>query len=268
MSRKYTIIFRACDIVNAVNKNPRPFDLPKPELIKICFQSLIDSLQGVDHKIIVLGDKLSDDMVLFFKSFKVELILGSYGNDASIRETFKIAGALQDDEWVYFCEDDYLHQANSFQVIDNFLNERNEIFKRKVRPYNLSTFRNLAKHDLFIHPADNPYQYLSRYRKPAIIVASKDCHWRQIPSVTFTFLTKASSVKKYMSIFMECSHKANDRRMSRKIFGRFSLFTKAICFTPLPGLSSHMHRDIMSPFVNWEKLVESYQDKMKYSVLQ
>lgn len=253
-------------MVNAVNKNPRPFNLTKAELIKICFLSLVDSLRNVDHKIIVVGDKLSEDMIAFFKSFKIELILGSYGNDASIRETFKIASTVHDDEWVYFCEDDYLHQANTFQVIDNLLNETEEIFKRKVKLYNLSTFVDLAKRDLFIHPADNPYQYLSRYRKPAIILASKDCHWRQIPSFTFTFLTKASSVKKYMPIFIECSNKANDRRMSRKLFGGFSLFTKAICFTPLPGLSSHMHRDIMSPFVTWEKLILHYQEKLKHLV--
>ena len=82
MPQKYTIIFRACDSVNAVNKNPRPFNLSKSELIKICFLSLIDSLQGIDHRIIVLGDKLSEDMINFFKSYKLDLILGSYGNDA------------------------------------------------------------------------------------------------------------------------------------------------------------------------------------------
>src|SRR6187402_1667128 len=107
--RKYTIIFRACDSVTSVNKSPRPFQLTKAQLIKICFMSLLDSLKGFDYRIIILGDKLSNEMIDFFNSFEVDLRLGSYGNVASIRESIQIASTINDDEWIYFCEDDYLH---------------------------------------------------------------------------------------------------------------------------------------------------------------
>ena len=262
---KYNVIFRACDIVNAVNKNPRPSNLEKGQLIKLCFLSLVESLKDVDFKIIVLGDKLSEDMIAFFNYFKVDLRLGSFGNDGSILETIKIASTIPDDEWVYFCEDDYMHVPHAFRFIDQFINERSSLFIKKFKPYNLSTLVNLKDKDLFIHPPDYPDRYQPVYRKHSLILASSDCHWRQVNSTTFTFLTKSSSIKKHFSLFKKASVKARDRFFSRKLYGRvgFGFWSSSVCFSPMPGLSAHMHRDTMTPLVDWEKLVQEYSAKVE-----
>lgn len=263
--RKYNVIFRACDIVNAVNKNPRPFNLEKGQLIKLCFLSLVESLKGLDFKIIVLGDNLSDDMINFFNSFKVDLRLGSFGNDRSILETIKIASTIPDDEWVYFCEDDYLHVPHAFKIIDRFIHEQNSLFNEKKKFGNLSTLVNLKDIDLFIFPPDYPDRYKPTNRKHSLILVSSDCHWRQVSSTTFTFLTKSSTIKKHLSLFKKSSMKARDRLFSRKLFGRTGLgfWTSSMCFSPMPGLSSHMHRDTMTPLVNWEKLVLEFSAKIE-----
>jgi hypothetical protein len=263
VKRKYNIIFRTCDSVNSFNKSPRPFDLTKSQLIKICFLSLIESLEGFDYRLIILGDELSDEIINFFNFFKVEMHLGSYGNYASIRESLNIADTISKDEWIYFCEDDYLHVPSSFSVIDNFINERDELFRQQIKLYNLSSIVNLQRKDLFIHPPDYPDRYKPKYRKHSLILLSKDCHWRQINSVTFTFLTESATVKKYSSLLMACSINANDRRLSRRLFGRIPLFANSICFSPLPGLSTHMHQDTMTPLVNWGELVYAYSEKIR-----
>jgi len=262
VKRKYTIIFRACDSVNSFNKSPRPFDLSKVQLIKICFLSLIDTLKGFDYRIIILGDKLSNEMIAFFNSFEVEMCLGNYGNDASIRESLKIAGKIKDNEWIYFCEDDYLHTPNSFSVIDNFLNERNQLFVQEIKPYNLSSMVNLHAKDLFIFPPDYPDRYFPKYRRHSLIVQSSDCHWRQITNITFTFLAKASTVKKNLTLLEEASQKANDSLLSRKLFGHFGFLASAICFSPMPGLSTHMHVNSMTPLREWEKITAVYKSKI------
>ena len=270
--RKYNIIFRACDIVNAVNKNPRPFNLEKAQLIKLCFLSLVESLKDLDFKIIVLGDKLSEEMITFFNRFEVELHLGNFGNAASFRETLKIASTIPDDEWIYFCEDDYLHVPHAFRIIDHFLNERNSLFNQKKKLDNLSTLLNLKDKDLFIFPPDYPDRYKPRYRKHSLILVSSDCHWRQVTNITLTFLTKSSAIKKHFSLFKKSSVKAGegtlgnaDRLLSRKLFGRFGcgFWTSSVCFSPIPGLSTHMHRDTMTPLVNWEKIIRDYISKVE-----
>lgn len=259
--RKYNIIFRACDIVNAVNKNPRPFNLEKGQVIKLCFLSLVESLKDLDFKMIVVGDKLSEEMISFFNSFEVELHLGNFGNDASIRETLKIASTIPNDEWIYFCEDDYLHLPHAFDFIDHFLDERDSLFKQKKKFFNLYRGVNLKNKDLFIIPPDYPDHYSPKYRKSSLILFSSDCHWRQVRYITFTFLTKSSTIKKNYSLFKKASVKARDRKISRRLFGDFGFGfgTSSMCFSPIPGLSTHMHRDTMTPLQNWEKLMLEYK---------
>lgn len=270
--RKYNIIFRACDIVYAVNKNPRPFNLEKGQLIKLCFLSLIESLKDFDFKIIVIGDKLSEEMIAFFNCFEVELHLGNFGNDASFREALKVASKIPNDEWIYFCEDDYLQVSHAFEFIDHFLEERDSLFNQKKKFFNLFPDVILKDKDLFIFPPDYPDRYDPGNRKSALILFSNDCHWRQVRNITFTFLTKSSTIKKHLALFKKASFNARegsmgnaDRKISRSLFGKlgFSFRTSAECFSPIPGLSTHMHRDTMTPLVDWEKLVLEYTAKAK-----
>ena len=258
------IIFRTCDSVNSVSKNLRPYGLSKIEIIKICFLSLCDAFKNLQCRIIVLGDNLSEESIQFFKKFNVEIHIGKYGNDASILESIKIANNAAKDEWIYFCEDDYLHTADSFTLIENFLNERFEILKQKVKLYNLSSFINLSKKDLFIFPPDYPDRYLPKYRKHSLILHSTNCHWRQVTNVTFTFLTHSATVKKHLALLKKSSHRANDRLLSRRLFRQFGFFSSAVCFSPLPGLSTHMHLTTATPLRNWESLVLDYKDKLHY----
>lgn len=260
----YTIIFRACDKIVAVNNNPRPFGLSKTDLVKICFLSLYKALNGFPHRIIVLGDSLSDTLISFFSKYPVELHQGTFGNDNSIRKALDIAHSIPDDQWVYLCEDDYLHTPNSFRKITTFIQEAPLLCRGGFKLYNPSSWIDLLSKDLFVFPADYPDRYVAKFRKHSLLLVSSDSHWRQVSHITFTFLTKSSTLKKYSTLLYRCSKGANDRKLSRKLFGRFAYgwLSPAICFSPLPGLSSHMHRDTMTPLVNWENLVKSYQQEI------
>lgn len=83
------VIFRACNMVTAVNKCPRPYDLYKTTLVKVCFRSLYDALQPVPHTITVLGDNLSPGLMDFFSQYNIALSNNVFGNDESIRQSVK-----------------------------------------------------------------------------------------------------------------------------------------------------------------------------------
>jgi hypothetical protein len=261
-NRKYNVIFRACDKVNAVNKKPRPFGLTKAQLIKICFLSLLDAMKGREHRITVLGDKLSDEMLTFFRTFNIKLILGEYGNDASIRESLKIASAVHDDEWVYFCEDDYLHLPNAFTLIDNFIKEKNETFRLPIQLNRPLSLLYLFEKNLFIFPPDYPDRYKAKYMKRSLILQSSDCHWREVSNITFTFLAKSSVIKNQLSVLNRASIGAQDKWMSKKLFEKSDFSGGSICFSPMPGLTTHMHIDTMSPLIDWEKITQFYKTKI------
>ncbi len=253
----FHIIYRACDVVNAVNKSPRPYNLDKKSLIKICFKSLYDALQYVPHKITILGDKLSNEMIEFFSQYPITVTNGNYGNDESIRQCFKKATDLKDDEWIYFCEDDYLHHPKTFSYISNLIIE-----KQTVISINKKFFfwqNNIRINDLVIFPSDYPDRYLANDREPFYIFHSSDCHWRQVANITFTILLQAKTVKKNLKIFNKASNKANDGYLSKKLFRKNFFTTKCLCLSPLPGLTSHLHIDTITPLVDWDSTIKKYQ---------
>lgn len=261
---RYKIIFRACDAVKSLHGD-RPFGLDKKTLIKICFLSLADSLRAVDHEIFIMGDKLSDEMMKFFRKFKNTTVTnGDYGNDESIRMSLRQALKYNDEDWVYLCEDDYLHQPHTFAYIDEFITNRREIMSYEPRRAAFKLFvSGLNKKDLFIHPADYPDRYKTDWKRHSFIFVSKDCHWRQISHTTFTFMGQVKSLRKFEKHLFHSAHNAHDGYLSRKLYGRLFFFGRGIAVCPIPGLATHMHDGVMTPLVDWERLVKHYRKQLK-----
>jgi hypothetical protein len=257
------IVFRACDIVQSVNKNPRPFMLDKTTLVQISFQSLLDSLHGIPHTIQVMGDKLSPILSDFFTKRNIDIIHGDFGNVESIRRSFFAGAHVSDDDWVYFCEDDYVHKPDSMHCIYRFIQNPEQWMEYSRRIYTWSSFIDPRKPDLIIHPTDYPDRYKGKYRRFSLIFHSEDCHWRQITDTTFTFLMKGYTLRKRFAFLMQCANGANDRKLSKGLYGRLTFFGKAMGLSPMPGLATHMHRDTMSPLYDWETLVFSIKDRLE-----
>lgn len=255
------IIFRACDKVNAVNNQPRPFGLDKTELIKRCFKSLYASVQYVPHTITVLGDKLSEGMIEFFSAYPVKLSNGDYGNDESIRQSIRVALAFtNEEEWIYFCEDDYLHRTETFLYIADLINEKENIYPGKRKIGLLSSLIYFKKPGLAIFPSDYPDRYQPRDRSQHFIFHTKNCHWRQVANTTFTFLMQVKDVKKFSPVLLKAAKNANDAYLSNKIFGKQNFNGKLLCVSPMPGLTAHMHIHTMPPLIDWKNISDSYAD--------
>ncbi|MFM7775254.1 MAG: hypothetical protein ACKO9V_10545, partial [Candidatus Kapaibacterium sp.] len=56
---------------------------------------------------------------------------------------------------------------------------------------------------------------------------------------------------------------ANDRMLSRGLYGRLTFFGKALGVSPMPGLATHMHRDTMSPLTDWESIVDALRARLQ-----
>ncbi len=263
---RYNVIFRTCDAVFSVNGAPRPFGLDKRSLIKLCFVSLYEAIKDYPHTIHVLGDKLSGEMQEFFEQFPVTLTNGSYGNDESIRQSIRLGLRVADDEWVYLCEDDYLHSPQAFCWIDDLLRHRAEILTFKPRPLWTALLVNrMHTRPLVLHPPDYPDRYRDRYRHFSMLFVSNYCHWRQVDSTTFTILLQAASLKRFEDTLLQSATGANDYYLSRRHYARYfwrGWRERMLCLSPIPGIATHLHSDVMTPLVDWrlmaERLIERY----------
>lgn len=260
---KINIIFRTCDKVNSVHGSPRPFDLDKITLIKVCFLSLISALKNQEFSIYIVADDISSELKNFFKEYPVTIIHGIYGNDNSLRECFKIAENLPENEYVYFCEDDYLHTQNCFSEIVTLIKEYENIYPGDIKFKQLLRKRELVllrlkryfkKPEFLIFPCDYPDRYEPLYMEKSFIFKTKTLHWRQIRDITFTFLVKTNTFKKHKKTFNKSAYRANDRYLSRKLLGNKFFITKLIGLSPTPSLSCHMHTETMSGVVDWKQI--------------
>lgn len=260
MKPTYHIILRTCDLVHSLHNAPRPFDLDKRSLIKVCFKSLYNAVKDYPHRITVLGDRLSDEMQDFFRSYNVTLLNEELGNDKSIRRQVELALESSDDEWIYFVEDDYLHTADAFKWIDDLITNKDKYIstKRLARQLRFIKVR-LDNRPLVIHTPDYPDRYLPKYLRFSLIFRSKYCHWRQITNTTFTMMMQEATVKRYKNILLRSSIGADDGFLSRRLFAGLIFGDKALCLSPIPGVSTHMHTEVMTPVVDWEKIIREVQ---------
>jgi hypothetical protein len=268
--RKYFVVFRTCDVVQSLHGAPRPFGLSKLELIKVCFLSLYDALQAVPHEIHVLGDRISDELQQFFRGYPVTVSVGSYGNDASIRASFAMGMRRAPDDWVYVVEDDYLHQAHTFEYIDDLLANRDAIMRdARLEPQRRSLWlenvavRGLARRPLFIYPPDYPDRYLSGKRRFSLIFLSRHTHWRQVGNTTFTMMAQAATLVRYRRVIDRAADGARDGYLSRKLYGNLSFTGRGLCVSPMPGLATHMHESTMTPLVDWSALCMRLRDRIR-----
>jgi hypothetical protein len=267
MSVKFNILLRACDKIESVHKVKRPYNLNKLQTIKVCFYSLYKSLQNSQYQIKIIGDDLSLELLDFFKNFNDVIVdndkLGSAAK--SLQKQIDIALNVPDDEWVYMCEDDYLHSPETFKYISELIENKDQYLQTspKKKNYMNRIIGDLSKIPLIIHPPDYPDRYKSQWKRLSFIFLSKHCHWRQITNTTHTFLLQSSSIKKFEKYIKLSALGPSDAKLSENVYGRILFRNKAICVSPIKGLSSHMTEGVMTPLVDWKSVSEKYIDDMK-----
>lgn len=266
----YRVIFRTCDRVSSVHAVPRPFGLDKKALIRLSFLSLYESIKHFPHEITVVGDALSEETLQFFKRFPVTLNNHApLGNDASIRETVRLATEAKDDDWVYFCEDDYLHVPDCFSKVNEIIEIKDAVLATKPASKLARFFLrgNLSDRPITLFLPDYPDRYFPTERKPSLIFKAPSSHWRQTTNTTFSYLTQARWVKKFQPVFLKASVGANDGYLSRRLYSPnlyldFLMQNRGLCLSPIPGLSTHTHEGTMTPSVDWESLIKDWSAKI------
>jgi hypothetical protein len=130
--------------------------------------------------------------------------------------------------------------------------------KRLARALRFVKIR-LDNRPLVIHTPDYPDRYKPKYLRFSLIFLAKYCHWRQITNTTFTFMMQGKTVRRYKDILLRSTFGADDGYLSRKLFAGLRFGGKALCLSPIPGVSTHMHDEVMTPLVDWESEVRKME---------
>jgi hypothetical protein len=153
---------------------------------------------------------------------------------------------FDDDQIIYFLEDDYLHKPNWCDMI--------------LEGFTLNpSYLTLYDFDYFVAKG-----FLSE------IFMTQNSHWRVVPATTNTFACKYKTLIEDLEVHKEYSSnnaiKEEDGFHFSKDYDKFWKLQKKqkYLISPIPGWSTHCDANHLSSFVNWEKIIkQSYHEIQK-----
>ena len=190
----------------------------------------------------ILADNISqetNDMIQKYHP-RSEISYLSVGHGAG---TFNIALnealSYEDDEIVYFIENDYLHKPNSQKILE-------EGFKLGAK------FVSLYDHpDKYLDPSEGGNPYCQGGGEATRVYLTDSCHWKITNSTTMTFASKVKTLREVEPVlrkWTEGKH-PNDFQMFLELRQGNHLLV-----TPMPGAATHGETKWLSPLTNWEEV--------------
>ena len=211
----------------------------KPDYInnETCLKNATKVFEDEDWSII--ADNIStetNDMIQKYKS-RDHIYYASIGHGAG---TFNLAlnEALtyNDDDIVYFIENDYLHKLDAVKI----LNEGFELGASFVALYDHP--------DKYLDPSKGGNPYCEGGGEDTRVYLTDSCHWKITNSTTMTFAAKVSTLKRVESILRKHTSEThpNDFQMFLELRQLGELL-----ITPIPGYATHGERAWLSPLTDW-----------------
>lgn len=221
-TKKLNVFYRICPY--PATKSPI-FDDDKLTLVTFCLKSFKKAFKNVDYKITFILDSCPPVYSIEIDNMmegKENIIEGEkMGDRGSLLKQVELASKLENDDKVYFAEDDYIYLPGAGAKLVEALDE-----------YAFVT--------LYDHP---DYYTETQYLKDKVISISANHHWVSRMSTCHTFGTKAIYLKENGDVFNE--NAPND-------FKSWSKITKTeILVSPIPSLATHMVTWLLAPTINW-----------------
>jgi hypothetical protein len=213
----------------------------KPKYInnRNCLWNAVNVFKDADWYIIADNTSEKTNNMLFQYIDNLDVIEHvSVGHGAG---TFNLALdkalTFDDDEIVYFLENDYLHKPGSQKVIEEGLNEIGADFV-----------------SLYDHPdkyIDGANPYVQGGGEMTRVMLSTSSHWKVTNSTTMTFASKVKTLRKVENVLREHTQGSYPRDFDMFV----SLYNSAhYLVTPIPGYSTHGETAWLTPLIDWSKI--------------
>jgi hypothetical protein len=215
----------------------------KPDYInnENCLKNFCEVFQKQKNQfdIIVIADNISEATdYMIQKYIPIEDIhYVSVGHGAgTFNLALDIALKYNDDEIIYFLENDYLHKPGSDKILEEGFN--------------------LGYHYVALY--DHPDKYING-ANPFVedggevtrVMLTNSCHWKLTNSTTMTFAAKVSTLKQDENILREFTSGTHPNDFPMFLALRENQHGLV---TPIPGYSTHGETAWLSPLTDWSKI--------------
>jgi hypothetical protein len=190
----------------------------------------------------LLADNVSDQTNTMMQKY-VPLNCTEYQSVGHGAGTFNIAldKALtyNDDDIVYFIENDYLHKPDSAKII----REGFELGASFVALYDHP--------DKYLDPGKGGNPYCVGGAEDTRVYLTDSCHWKITNSTTMTFAAKVSTLKRIEPILRK--HTSGTHPDDFQMFLELRQQGELL-ITPIPGYATHGETAWLSPLTDWSKI--------------
>ena len=208
-------------------------------------------------KLTIIADNIGENTENWLRSLNLNIIKTALGNCGSFDFAFKQAiKSNQDDDIIYFVENDYLHRKGSRNALDEAFNYLNVDYTHLYdSPDKYQTHYNV-NYNSIVNFDDHVFDGLK-----SKIIFGLNNYWRSSNCTTMTFASKVKTLKSDYDAFKAhliwLTDQYEDRKMYeyKKIPSDYELFhtlTEARSkkmISPMPGYCTH--GDLLSPLVKW-----------------
>lgn len=214
----------------------------KPEYInnEACLANATSTLTESTWSIIADNISAETDTMIQRYVTRDTIYYASVGHGAG---TFNLAldEALMydDDEVIYFIENDYLHKPEAEKILQEGI---------KLG----ASFVSLYDHpDKYLDPSQGGNPYCQGGGEETRVHLTDSCHWKITNSTTMTFAAKVSTLKRVEPILRKHTSGThpNDFHMFLELRKQGELL-----ITPLPGYATHGETAWLSPLTDWSKI--------------
>lgn len=207
----------------------------KPDYInnENCLKNFVRVFSKHINDIIVIADNPSDELLNSIKKYipSHNIIVVKVGHGAgTFNIALNIALQFDDNEIVYFVENDYLHRDGSDTILLEGIN--------------------MGAH--FISLYDHPDKYVNTSQNGGEITKlflSKSSHWKATGSTTMTFASKVSTLKNVETVLRK--HTIGTHPYDFEMFTELRNL-KCSLLTPIPSYSTHGEAAYLAPFIDWK----------------
>jgi hypothetical protein len=252
------VVVRTCESKTVREGSTRPYGMSKAEVSRACVQSLWNSA-AMGHfprpELHVIDDSSSEEFRQWVE--KLEYVnnarpavrrFDGLDGDNSYAEALKLLESLgpDDRDYVYLSEDDYFYAPDAFWHLRDFwdiysghyflnLHQQHLWFTRTMQVRQSGTLWGYDIAGADICEAANGLPVRS-----ALLTHG---HWwlQQLNTSTLTFGARMGTIRKHWVTLWQARKGSNDDLVAQ-------LYKIDPCYTPIPGLASHLQEGCQTPF--------------------
>ena len=205
-----------------------------------CLNNFLVRFNNIHNEIIIIADNVTDiKLKEYLKTLNsVTITYTQLNNAQSFKFAYETALQFNDDEFIYFVEDDYLHRYKSNDIL--------------VEGVQLADYVTLYDHpDKYINSINGGNPFVEDGGELTRVITSKSSHWKLTNSTTMTFASNVKTLKADYDIwkqYLTGSH-PNDFQAFLQLRSKGKSLISSI-----PGMATHCEIAWLSPFMNWNEV--------------